>query len=86
MPVQTPPSQIETWLLTRIATPILSVILIFFVVNFWFGQNKCKNLCREKGYKQSNYIAPYRFSDGKCICEDPLISDNSNQKIELRIR
>ena len=79
------PSSLEYWLLTRIAIPILVMLLIFLIVNFWSGQNKCNDLCRERGYKQSRYIAPYRFSDGKCICEDPAIGIDANQKLELTV-
>lgn len=84
--IKTPLSPIENWLLTWIAIPILALMLIFLVVSFWSGQNKCKSLCRDKGYKQSKYIAPYRFNDGKCICEEPVNAGSSDQKLQLTIQ
>lgn len=84
--IKTPLSPIENWLLTWIAIPIIALMLIFLVVSFWSGQNKCKNLCRDKGYKQSKYIAPYRFNDGKCICEEPVNAGSSDQKLQLTIQ
>ena len=52
-------------------------------MNIWSGQNKCEKLCRDKGFKHSKYIAPYRFNDGKCICEEPTNDNSSNKKLEL---
>ncbi len=84
--VKKPLSTIENWILIKIAIPILVLILILLVMNLWSGQNKCEKLCRDKGFKHSKYIAPYRFSDGKCICEEPTSGNSSNQKIELTIQ
>jgi hypothetical protein len=70
-----------TWLVKWILVPAVILCIVGMILYAGVRSHKCKQLCTEKGYRESKWVAPGRFlSREQCICGEKTHADGTIDK------
>jgi hypothetical protein len=80
---------IGIWLLKWVFILLTVLMILFMIVDVGSGQRKCAQVSEIRGYLESEYITPYRYSGGVCIMKkkknaDGTVDENAIMKVEMR--
>jgi len=67
------PSFIEIWIVKWVIFPIVTVIILLVMWDYYKEVWRCKNICTEKGFLKYEYISANRVGIGaKCVCTEKI--------------